>query len=279
MQLLLNTIMLEPKRWTADKHLTEPLVDLLQPVHEAGFSELELWGYHVDRLDDAAVEALDAGLRERSMRTVCVGAYPAFHLDGAEDEAEIARLEQVVSVSARLGATVFKIFPGRVGSADADKGVRRRSVDRIRALADRVGEQGMRLTLETHGNTLCDTLDSTQQLLDEVRRHDNIGICFQPYIDHDTDQAIATFDALLDCVWHVHLQNRGADRGTTLLEDGDWTDYRRFLPHLQDVRWDGVMCLEFTAGIVPAEGETFELATVIGNAKRDRLFVEGLWND
>ena len=36
MQLLFNTIMLEPSRWTADHALTAPLTALLDPVRQAG---------------------------------------------------------------------------------------------------------------------------------------------------------------------------------------------------------------------------------------------------
>ena len=35
--MLLNTIMLEPNRWTGDHILSWPLIDLLKPVAEAGF--------------------------------------------------------------------------------------------------------------------------------------------------------------------------------------------------------------------------------------------------
>jgi len=42
MQLLLNTIMLEVNRWTADHQLTRPLVDLLEPVKKAGFGDCGL---------------------------------------------------------------------------------------------------------------------------------------------------------------------------------------------------------------------------------------------
>lgn len=278
MDLLLNTILLEPNRWTADKELTWPLVDLLDPVAAAGFTDLELWGYHVDRLDDAGIEGLRQGLAERSQRALAVGAYPAFHLDGAEDEAEVARLERVVGVSATLGARLFKIFPGRVGSAQADDAIRRRSVERLRALADRTAQAGMRLTLETHGNTLCDTLDSTQRLFDELGEHDNVGLCFQPYTEQDTDAAIAMFDTLGDRVWHVHLQNRDEARTATRLAEGSWTDYGRFLPHVRDSGFDGTLCIEFTAGIVPADGESFDLQQVIGNAAADRAFVEAAWS-
>ena len=275
MQLLLNTIMLEPNRWTAGHALSRPLAALLDPMAAAGFLQLEVWGYHLDRLSEAEVEQLAAGLEARAMRAVGVGAYPSFHLEGAEDEEQRRSLEQLVGAAFRLGASVFKIFPGRVGTADAGETVWRRSVEGMSRLADRTGEAGMLLTLETHGGTLCDTLDGTRRLLDELPE-DGVGICFQPYVGHDTATAMAAFDALGSRVRHLHLQNR-KDGAAALLEEGDWTDYRRFLPHVRRSGLDGPMCLEFTAGITPAEGEAFDLAGVLANAARDRAFVERLW--
>ena len=274
MQLLLNTIMLEPNRWTAGHALTWPLVDLLDPMAAAGFRDLEVWGYHLDRLSEAGVEQLAAGLEARGMRAVGVGAYPAFHLEGAEDEEERRSLEQLVGAAVRLGASVFKIFPGRVASAEAGEALWRRSVEGMRQLAGRTAEAGMLLTLETHGGTLCDTLDGTRRLLEQLPE-DGVGICFQPYVEHDTAGAMAAFDALGSRVRHVHLQNR-KDGAAALLEEGDWTDYRRFLPHVRRSGFDGPMCLEFTAGITPAPGEAFDLAGVLANAARDRAFVEEL---
>lgn len=275
MQLLLNTIMLEPNRWTADHALSRPLAALLDPMAGAGFRDLEVWGYHLDRLSEGEVERLAAALESRRMRAVGVGAYPAFHLEGAGHEEQRRTLDRLLAAAVRLGASVFKIFPGRVGSAEAGETVWRRSAEGMRRLAGRTGEAGLLLTLETHGGTLCDTLDGTRRLLDQLPE-DGVGICFQPYVDHDTAAALAAFDALGSRVLHLHLQNRGPG-GAALLAEGDWVDYRRFLPHVRRSGFDGPMCLEFTAGITPAEGEEFDLAGVLANAARDRAFVEGLW--
>ena len=275
MQLLLNTIMLEPNRWTADHALSRPLAALLDPMAGAGFRDLEVWGYHLDRLSEGEVERLAAALGARRMRAVGVGAYPAFHLEGAGDEEQRRTLDRLLAAAVRLGASVFKIFPGRVGTAEAGETVWRRSAEGMRRLAGRTGEAGLLLTLETHGGTLCDTLDGTRRLLDQLPE-DGVGICFQPYVEHDTAAAMAAFDALGSRVLHLHLQNRGPG-GAARLAEGDWTDYRRFLPHVRRSGFDGPMCLEFTAGITPAEGEEFDLAGVLANAARDRAFVEGLW--
>ena len=91
-------------------------------------------------------------------------------------------------------------------------------------------------------------------------------------------KAIDFYDSIAHRVHHLHLQNRlSAERQTVCLADGDWVDYRRLLPHVRDGGFDGIACIEFTAGITPAAGETFALEDVIGNAVSDRDFVQLVW--
>ena len=278
MQILLNTIMLEPNRWTGDHVLSCPLIDLLDPVAAAGFRELEIWQYHISRLRGNELEALRQKLDDLDMRAVAMGGYPQFHLTGGAGETMQAQLDRLVEYGAVLGVEVFKVFPGNIGSGKLDETQRKLSVNRLGRLAEELAKRDVVLTMETHGNTLCDTLDSTLRLLDELAAcGDSVGICFQPYTEHDTDRAIATFDALENRVRHLHLQNR-REREVTLLEDGDWTDYSRFLPHVRESGFRGPLSLEFTEGITPAEGESFDLQRVVDNAARDRDFACRWWD-
>ena len=278
MQILLNTIMLEPNRWTGDHTLTCPLIDLLKPVAAAGFHELEIWQYHISRLHAKELDALKEGLDGLGMRSVALGGYTQLHLTGADGEVMETQLATLVEYGAILGVKTFKIFPGSLGSDKLDETQRHLSVGRIQRLAEQLVKRDMALTLETHGNTLCDSLESAIRLLDDLSTcGESVGICFQPYTEHDTDQAIATFDALQGRVLHLHLQNR-REGATTLLEEGDWTDYRRLLPHVRQSGFDGPLSLEFTEGITPADGESFDLQRVIDNAARDRDFAREVWD-
>jgi len=48
-QLLLNSVALEPNRWTKEKIPHFQLEQLLKPITKAGFRFLELWQYHISR--------------------------------------------------------------------------------------------------------------------------------------------------------------------------------------------------------------------------------------
>ena len=277
MQLLFNTIMLEPNRWTAPGRLTRPLEALLEPIRRAGFRDLEIWQYHISALSPSGVEGLAGRMRDLGMRAAAAGAYPRLHLSGGDAQAEQRLLDTVADYAALLGCTTLKIFPGRVASADADAGVRRLSIERIRRLADRLGEAGIALTLETHGGTLCDTLDATCRLLEELGSCDNAGICLQPFPGDDTGKAVAAFDRLFSRVRHLHLQNLSDAGEFCMLEEVTWIDYRRFLSHVRDAAFAGIACLEFTEGIAPPGGAPLDPREVLANARRDCDFVLEIW--
>ena len=280
MQILLNTILIEPNRHTADKTPQRPLIEHLPALQRAGFSALEIWQYHASALDARGLGQLSAHLDVCALRAAALGAYPFLHLEGPEGDEAIAQLGRTVAYAAHLGVDIFKIFPGRVASHQLDAAARTRSVHNLRELAQQLAARSIQLTLETHGNTLCDTRESTLQLLDELRDLDNVGICFQPYTNQDTNAAIALYDALAPHVLHVHLQNRALANGTcTLLEEGDWLDYRRLLPHIRDSGFDGPLSLEFTADMATPDSPQADLNRILDNAARDRDFALDTWGE
>ena len=277
MELLLNTVMLEVNRWTQDHQLTAPLIDLLPGIKRAGFNALEVWQYHLSRLDRAELDALIHRLDELDMRVDVVGVYPLLHQTGPEADAATTLAERMVDYTALLNANVVKAFAGRVASGDADEACRARSVAQLRKIAEQAAKHDMGMTVETHGNTLADTTESTVQLLDELSDVLNLGICYQPYTFKDTDAALAEYDAVAHAVRHVHLQNRDDD-GNCRLPDG-WLDYRRLLTHIRAAGFTGPLSLEFTAGLFPSEGEPFDVQVILDNAEKDRAFVEEVWNE
>ena len=87
------------------------------------------------------------------------------------------------------------------------------------------------------------------------------------------------YDALRPHIQHVHLQNRLRNDGSvTLLEEGDWLDYRRLLPHIRDSGFDGPLCLEFTADMVTPDTPNADPNRVLENAARDRDFTLEVWS-
>jgi len=280
MQILFNTIMIEPNKWSDDKTPQRPLAELLPALSDAGFDSLEIWQYHASSLDTRGISHLASILREHAQTAVGLGAYPFLHLEGPEGDEATNRLGRLIAYAASIGVSIFKVFPGRVPSARADKAIWARSILQLRGIAQQLAERNMILTLETHGNTLCDTEESTLRILAELEGLGNIGICFQPYTDQDTDAAIAFYTTLAPHVRHIHLQNRSSAAGGSccLLAEGDWLDYTRLLPAIKNSGYDGPLSLEFTANMPTPQDGASDLSNTLDNALKDRSFVLETWD-
>lgn len=268
--LLLNTIALDPNRWTADKIPHYALADLLPAVAEAGFPDVEIWHYHLTHPSEAGVAALDERMQHLGLRAPVVGAYPVLHLEGEALYRERAAMHALMDRAHRLGARVVKCFAGRLGSDAVDEPAYARSVRFTRELAAYAGSLGLTLTAETHPDTLCDSVAACRRFLEAVEAS-NLHLCFQPFDFTDTAQAGADYEALRKHVIHVHLQGRANDR-ITLLEEAD-IDYRPVLQALADGGFDGYLCIEFVKGCVVDRPDAFDLDLVLANARRDRDFV------
>jgi sugar phosphate isomerase/epimerase len=273
--VLLNTVALDPHRWTADKIPFFDLPDLLNPIRSVGFTDLEIWQYHLDHLR-VSVGELGRMLDNRGMATRIVGIYPKLHLDGAEREKELSHMMGLVDIAAELGAAVIKMFVGSVGSAQVSDADYDRSVGFLNALLARAEQHDLLIAGETHENTLFDTPDSLEATL-RVLNNPCMKVCFQPYDWKKTRQAVEDFDRLFEHIVHLHFQGR-RDGRMVLLENAD-LDYERFVRHVVRRRFDGFSSIEFVKDCVVDRPEDMDLDLVLENARRDRLFLSALLNE
>ncbi|GAB5535870.1 MAG: hypothetical protein Rubg2KO_21190 [Rubricoccaceae bacterium] len=268
--LLLNTIALDPNRWTPTKQPFTHLETVLNRVVDAGFRQLEVWQYHLSTLDPAAVDALVAEARRLGVTAPIVGVYPSLHLEGAAREKQWNELATTIERAQRLGTRAVKMFAGSLGSDEASAADVERSIAFTRELIGLAAEHRMTLTAEAHPDTLCDSPEATLAFLDVVG-DGTLAVCFQPYDFASTRQTVADYRTLRQHVVHVHLQGRRNDQ-MCLLEDAD-VDYSVFLNELATDGFEGALSIEFVKGCVVPHPANFDLELVLSNARRDADFV------
>jgi sugar phosphate isomerase/epimerase len=274
--LLLNTIALDPNRWTPDKTPYYRLVDLLPAVAEAGFHRLEVWQYHLSTLDAEGVTALQECAQELRITSPVVGLYPALHVDDEACEQEWAQHRRLLDEAAHLGAEAVKIFAGQLGSAEVDDAAYDRSIAFARRLAEAAAGRSLALHAETHPDTLCDSVAACRRFLADVDAP-NLRLCFQPFDFSDTARAVADVEALHEHIAHVHLQGRRDDR-MCLLERAE-IDYGPVFGALAAHGFDGALCIEFVEDCVVETPADFDLNRVLANAQRDRAFIEQITDE
>jgi sugar phosphate isomerase/epimerase len=268
-QIILNSIALDPNRWTPSKMPHFRLVDLLPPMAEHGFRAIELWQYHVDGLTAEHLSEIRSSMGSLDMTAPVLGIYPSIHFEGEERRREIDHIYRLMDTAHFLGADTVKLFVGSVASGKLDDSGKTRSVAFLREITDIAKEFGIRLTGETHANTLFDTVQSTLQTLEQLDPS-RFGVCFQPY-DASLAGATGAFTALQDRIWHLHYQGRKSGE-ICLLEDADLY-YASYTDFVRDSGFVGYLCIEFVKDCVVASPELLDVALVLSNAVKDREFI------
>ncbi len=270
-QIVLNTVALDPLRWSTPKRNHFSLAELIGPISlETRFRGLEIWQYHLTDIALNDVEALQLRLAEAQLTAEVVGLYPV--LCGSLATDSMAECKRLIDVAAVLGAKSVKIFVGDQPSADISDGAWEESLRNLDALIRAADSAGVALNGENHQNTLFDdvlSLTHTMAAVGEGR----MGVCFQPYDFTDSHHTLEVLRKLAPDVRHVHFQGRALDGEFCLLEDAP-IDYPAFMSVLKNARFDGPMSIEFVKDCVVASISDFDLELVLANAEKDRRFLE-----
>ena len=270
MEIVLNTIALDPNRWTEKKIPYFRLEDLLEPIAAAGFRALEIWQPHLTTLSPDEVQRLKARVDDAGMSVPILGMYPIFHLEGREREEELTGWDRMFGFADVLGSRMLKVMPGRTPSAEMTTEVWDRSVAFVREVLRRSEGTGTIIPCETHAGTVADNPESLLRFIGMVGS-ERLKVCWQPFDFASTGKAIELYDRLSPRVVHLHLQGR---RGSQMeLLEGSDIDYRQVLAHIFASGFDGHLSIEFVRDCVVESPEQFHLDTVLENAQRDRRFV------
>jgi len=273
MEILLNTIAVEPNRWTEGKVPYFKLADLVDEIAAAGFHSLEVWQNHVATLGPGGVESLKQRLADAGVSVPILGMYPIFHLEGAERDEELARCDAMFDLAEVFGARTLKIMPGRTPSAEMTPELWDRSVAFVREVIRRSEHSGVIIPFETHAGTVADDPDALLRFLEAVGS-ERLKVCWQPFDFQSTEKAIQLYEKLAPRVVHLHLQGRRGEE-MALLEDSD-IDYGEVLSHMFARGFDGYISIEFVADCVVDSPEQFDLGAVLANAQKDRRFIESV---
>lgn len=269
-RILLNTIALEPLRWSWPRHGYYQLADLIAGIAtQTGFASIEVWEHHLSGLSADELGEVKSALLRHGIGVDVVGAYPV--LAGDEAAGSVREMRVLFAAAAELGASSVKIFVGNEASGEIGDDVWSKSLESLDALIRAATELGLSLNGETHQNTLFDDILAVEHVLTAIGKG-RMGICFQPFDFADSDGTIETLRKLAPDIRHIHFQGRTADGEFTELEKAP-IDYRRLLGVLARADFDGPMSIEFVKDCVVADPADFDLDLVLANAEADRAYL------
>lgn len=140
-------------------------------------------------------------------------------------------IENTVATAAALGAPVIRVWAGTKGSEHCTPDERSKVAADARLISEMAEQNGMRVGLEFHSNTLTDTTASTLKLLEEVN-HPNLRTLWQVPVSMTSADAEKSLEQVLPWLSHLHVFHwwpTSSDRHPLLVGAEDWQKYLRIL--------------------------------------------------
>ena len=241
--------------------------ELIRFAHDVGFSGIELWGVHARSLKHAHRANVAEVVEELNAQGLCVSMisdYVDLHAASAAYSSVLDKLDGLIALCREFGTDKIRIFAGSRSSASATPVEWQLAVKRLRQMAQRTEEHGIRLVIETHPETYADSLASTMRLLAEVDHPAlRVNVDFL-HLWEAGDDLLPAYRALRPYAVNYHLKNvsqrsalgvfaplnvyspNGTREGITRLADGaiDFVEVVRTLtadetPYSASIEWFG----------------------------------------
>lgn len=182
-----------------------------------GFDAIELWAPHARSLKSS---------HELDGRGLIAGKLPISMLsDYLPLQATEGALREKAEASCRLAnlwqTKLLRTFAGNQQSATISKEDRFYFTRQLRLSSEIVASYGLKLLIETHPDTLADTLKSTLQLLEDVN-HEALGVNFDfLHVWEGGDDPLDAHRALKDKVHYYHLKNVTDRKKLSVFQSGN----------------------------------------------------------
>lgn len=191
------------------RHQLISFTDIVQFAYENGFEGIELWGTHAQNLYMQERETTEREidyLKDKNLEITMISDYLDISLL-ADFQKTMGKCEQLVTLANWFNTNKIRTFAGQKGSEDFSEQERKEYVKRIRMICDLFAQHNMYILLETHPNTLTDTLPSTLKLLEEVNHpYLKINLDFLHVWESGADP-IDSFQRLKPWIQHYHFKN------------------------------------------------------------------------
>lgn len=223
---------------------------------ESGLDAIDLSILFVPDRSPAAVRALRAEIEAEGMRVAMVTSYPDFtHPDPAQRRRELEMEQEVVEVSAALGAELVRVTAGQAHPETGREQGIAWATEGLIQLAERSQSSGVTLVYENHAKPgaweYTDFSQPPDIFLEIVQQTASTGLG----INFDTgnaaafaDDPLALLEQVIDRVVSVHVSDTallGALQHV-LLGTGV-TPMAELFGRLARAGWDGWMCMEEAA--------------------------------
>lgn len=223
--------------------------EIVHMAATAGLDGLE-WGgdTHVPHGNVARARTVRALTEEAGLKVAAYGSYYRAGVSSGKGLSFSAVLDSAVA----LGAPLIRVWAGDRASNQHDAYTYGEVVNDLRRIAALAASARVEVALEYHANTLTDTPDSAQRILEDAA-HPNLFTLWQPHHGREADWCVSSLRKVLPKLRNLHVfhwfpgpaerhsLNVGADR------------WRRYLAVAAQAPGERYALLEFVKGDEPSQ--------------------------
>lgn len=264
MRFLQGTISYPEVKWgTAEERAVKntPLIDFVDQLGDLCADGIELWGRHLDNLDEAEIEALSEAIEESGQRVMVLSPYWDFSSSDEAVEASLADADRYLLIKDVFGCGMLRVFSGAPASAEATEENWERAINGLGRLARMYEGSGVTFVIETHSQQLADTPRSSRRLM-EALDEPTVRLNYQN-MQGDAGEEL---DAVYPWVSHCHLNTVKQWTSTVEAVMGELT--RR--------GYKGAVTCEFCTDSLPGENEEFDRVKAINGMRADIAHLRSL---
>ncbi len=223
-----------------------PVAAAIDLIAAAGFGGIEFWFPHLENLDHAGLLNVSDQCARKQLTPLVISPYFSFtrgeewklkSLDTARQALKIAKVLEVGKIR-----TFVDIGPDGLPSHRATPTHWHAAREGLRELC--ALDPNSLFVVETHVNTLADTLPSVQRLLEEVDRP-NLRLNFQANPDFLQRGYRESLEALFPYIHHLHWQQHRADGTETYLEEAGLINFQAVIEWLLSKNYRGTASVEY----------------------------------
>lgn len=202
--------------------------EVIDAVGKTGLRGIE-WGGDVHVLPDRPIIAKEVRLRmeDAGLQTSAYGSYYKF--GDASGLPEVGpRFSEVLETAVNLGTGMIRVWASVMGSNQASVEHRKALVRRCAEIVNEANDAGVRIGFEFHSDTLADSPESANWILDEVDSH-NLSTFWQTPLQLSVEKRREGLRQLLPRVSNIHCNyfDQNPWPGALPLADGknEWDAY------------------------------------------------------
>jgi len=223
-----------------------PIREACDKIADAGFDGVEIFYHQIQEHDDATLHELARHCAARKLQVTAVAPYFSFTRGRDAWLDSLKTGEAVLHAAGILGSKKVRTFidvgPDGLPSNRADETHWKAARDGLRELCDL--DPAVEFVIETHENTLADTLPTVRRVFEEVQRP-NLRLNYQGTEDFLERGYYDCLDALYPLVSHMHWQQVLPDGGHAYVEESGIIDFERLIHFLLSKGYAGTASVEY----------------------------------